>query len=152
MVAVLHRGEREKVLRFCFEKDKELIDKWHIESGRGINACVERTAQDLKGVEFYVIRDKDNEIAGWFGVEENELGKNLTGFFLCPEHRNERTKKWFVRNVENIINENFVCILYKKNERAGKFLLKYGFEIMCDRDLKIDEEPIVVYKYTLNKI
>ena len=76
----------KELLQECFITDIDLINIYHIEAGKGIEACINRTFDDLKlwNVKVFGLYE-DNEIVGYFGKEANIY---LTGFFIKPEYRN----------------------------------------------------------------
>lgn len=143
MIAI-KSGGLQKVIFECFKEDKELVDRWHIEAGKGLKKCVERTVKDLQlcdNYTFYVIKDIDNNVAGWFGIEQGSIGKFLTGFFLKPKLRTKENKEWLIKTVKNITNDTFFSGIYKRNERASKFLTNMGGELVYDKN------DILIYKF-----
>lgn len=129
-----HRiDDYKNLLSEFFESDNELIEKWHIESGNGLKACINRTHQDLRvaDVDFYVLIENNKNI-GYFGIEKNTF---LTGFFIKPEYRKKECIQMFWNIVNNHFeNKPFYCGLYTKNERALNFLFKAGAKVLFRND------------------
>lgn len=108
----------------CFATDKDLIQKWHIESGTDLETCVNRTFNDLQenNVKFFVLLE-NNHLIGYFGKELNNNSLYLTGFFIKPEFRTKENirKFWDCINTE-FMGGTFFCGVYKKNIPALNFL------------------------------
>lgn len=112
------------ILSECFSSDKDLLDKWHIESGTSLENCVNRTYNDLKqlNIEFYPLYE-DSKLIGYFCKEEVYNLSFLTGFFIKPEYR----KKEYIKEFWNIVNnkfnnKQFYAGIYEKNIPAINFL------------------------------
>lgn len=140
-ILTVHQVPKEKwrdTLFYCFSTDKELIDKWHIESGSRLNNCVNRTLKDLlicDNLVMYIIM-VDEVIAAYFCKEELYGLNAMTGFMIIPKFRNKDfiTKFWIkVMGVFNI--KEFYVGVYTKNEAAIKFLNKKGSVFIQD-DIK----------------
>lgn len=119
----IYQKEYKAILNECFSEDEELLNKYHIEAPASLSTCVEKTHLDLQNaqVQFYTLLNND-KLIGYFGME---TGTFLTGFFIKPEYRNKEIIKEFWNIVNNKFNnKEFYCGIYKKNERAMKFLEK----------------------------
>ena len=116
------------IIEDCFKTDQELLNKWHIESGNGLENCVIRTYNDLinANVKVYSLKENNNLI-GFFGIEESTY---LSGFFIKPEYRKKEyiTQFWNIVNKE-FNNKKFYSGIYKKNNKAYNFLLKNNGKI-----------------------
>jgi hypothetical protein len=120
-------------IKYCFSKDKDLLDKYHIAAGQGLDICASNTFNLLhdNNVEMFKIFDYNDNIVGFFGKEKHNV---LTGFFIAPEFRGSS-------DIWNKILENFSMpvrtAFYLKNTRAIKALNKQGFRIkqLIDTDL-----------------
>lgn len=138
----INKNQIEKLLLISFQSDKELVEKFHIESGNGIKKCMAKTQSDLlncQNLNFYKLTENE-KFCGWFGIEKF-YGKNfLTGFFIMPQNRTKEyvTKFWNI--IFSKTSGNFICGIYKKNERARKFL---------EKKLKFSEERIDNYNNKL---
>lgn len=116
----------KSVLSECFSTDPILVEKYHISAGEGLEACVEKTFEDLMkaNVSFYVV-SSEKETIGFFGIEHIDNYKALTGFFIKPEYRS--LKKDFWKTIQKTMdNKSFLCGVYNKNTRAIKFLKEMG--------------------------
>lgn len=120
-------AEYKRVLAECFVSDEGLLRKWHISSGQGLEACVEKTFADLKeaGVTFYKITSGPN-LVGYFAKEACDSHQFLTGFFLKPEFRTTEAKNEFWSLVKTELKAPFFCGLYTKNLPANKFIRSSG--------------------------
>ncbi len=121
-------GFVKDVIKQGFSSDKNLIDKWHIISGSGLDSCVNKTIEDLKtqtfsDFKFFVVLN-DEEFIGYFGVE-NE-GKYLTTIFIAPEFRNN--KKEFLKLIAPYVQDTFESAIYSKNIPCMRFFNKLGKE------------------------
>lgn len=139
--------EVKSIVQECFERDDDLVNKYHIKSGTSLEECVEDTFNVLKNFtnfdfEFYKVVDK--EICGFIGIEYS--GGHLTTFCLKKEYRTKEYKEglWNLI-VELFKGESFNCGLYSKNERAINYLLDNGCSIGM-RSL-YNEHPIVILNY-----
>lgn len=131
------------VLEDCFITDETLLSKYHIESGKGLDVCVNKTFNDFNKsyfpLTFYTLLNEE-KIVGYFCVEHLEKIKCLSGFFIKPSFRNEAIKKEFWNIVSKEMQNDFLCGLYLKNIPAIKFIEKKG-----GRPLYRDDESIIFY-------
>lgn len=118
----------EKYIREFFPLDKHLMDYYHIEAGKGVELCVNRTVKDLKdckdGLNFFLVT-LDNKEIGFFGTEKLDNLNILTTIFIKPEYR----KKEFVSEFWNKINQyfeykSFLVGVYDHNTPAILFYRK----------------------------
>jgi N-acetylglutamate synthase-like GNAT family acetyltransferase len=114
-----------QIIEDCFATDPELIEKWHLVAGDGLEACSKKTYEDMFecNVDFYCIEDNKN-LVGYYGVENYDGMKFLTGFFIKPSYRNKEYIKEFWNMIDNKMNDTYMIGIYNKNERAKNFLLK----------------------------
>lgn len=122
----LETNNYEPIIRECFDSDKDLLTKYHIEAPADLDTCVSRTVHDLMDVDrykFYSIMS-GNEVAGFFGKELVAVLPFLTGFFLKPKYRTEYGKECFWKLIKEKIGDNFMSAIYLKNTRADNFLSK----------------------------
>lgn len=113
----------------CFKTDKDLIQKWHVDSGKGLDACVKRTYKDLKSAQVRVYElKKDSELFGYFGIEKESF---LTGFFIIPKFRTKDGVTMFWNEVDNKFKDPiYYTGLYNKNIPAIKFIEKRGKKVL----------------------
>ncbi len=133
------------LLKECFSTDKNLIEKWHIDSGKDIDACVEKTFNDLQDCKVNVYQiTNDDELVGYFGKEDCEHGIFLTGFFLLPKFRTEEYKKEFWHCIALKFKEPYFCGLYEKNVPANKFIKSSGGVLV--KSTNISNNLVSVYR------
>ena len=121
-----NKQEWKKILIACFKTDKELITKHHIESGKGLYRCVNKTFEDLSNCEnllFYSIK-YEGKLCGYFGIENYEDTFFLTGFFIMPKYRNKDFVNIFWEEINKKTDGEFITGIYKKNDKAKMFLEK----------------------------
>jgi hypothetical protein len=123
------------VIQNNFKLDKDLIDMYHIESGKGYEICSLRTYNDLKdktdpSFKFYGVY-KEDELIGFFGTE---LGYYVNTIFVKPEYRNKETMSNFYKCLTDIAGDTFVTALYSKNTRAIDFYLRNNGNIVAEID------------------
>lgn len=123
-------------IKECFETDLKLISTYHIYSGDSLDSCVDKTFTDLDNIKerlsFYKI-NIDNKLIGFFGIEDLESIKALTGFFLKPEYRHLKNEFWKAISQE-IKDKYFLCGIYQKNTRAKNFLEQMNGKIAISDD------------------
>jgi ribosomal protein S18 acetylase RimI-like enzyme len=140
--------EYKDIIKECFSSDENLLNKWHIESGNGLDACVSNTYAVMKdsNVEFFTVTE-ESKIIGYFG-RECAIGNvvYLTGFFVKPEYRNKECLKEYWNLLLSKMGQKFYCGVYQKNKPAIDFLLKNNakrvYELYYNKSLifKIEEE------------
>lgn len=59
--------------------------------------------------------------------------------------RDTKTKESFFSHIKKLMNDDFLCIFYKRNERGLKWLTKMGMTIEFEQEH--DGHPLVVLKY-----
>jgi hypothetical protein len=143
---VQDRKEIKSVVEKCFSGDDELINKYHIKAGTCLEDCVEDTCNVLENYtcwdfEFYKIIDKD--VIGFIGFEPSI--SHLTTFCLIKEHRTEKNKKGMWTFINYLLPEGFNSALYKKNERAIKYLTHNGCTVKSES--VYNNEPIVILNF-----
>lgn len=123
--------EYRRILAECFVSDNALLNQWHVRSGRGLEACVERTFEDLKGadVTFFKVTEGTN-LVGYFAKETPSRHDFLTGFFIKPEFRTKEAKAEFWNLVRSQMSARFYCGLYTKNLPANKFIKSSGGSVI----------------------
>lgn len=125
----LEISEIEPMIRKCYESDNDLINKFHVIAGSGLDSCIKRTVSEFKEMNLTIYTlEKDGKFFGYFGDELYDSGRNLTGFFIMPEFRKDKTDFW--KEVKNHFNEDVNIGIFTKNARASKFLLSGGCELI----------------------
>lgn len=116
----------------CWSKDQDLIEKYHVCAGKGLNECVMSTVMCLKNdvdkktfVLYKVMLG--SKLIGFFGKEEIQIPL-LTTFFVMPEYRKYEHMSLFVNAIKSKFEgAPFYCSLYSNNSRAINWLIKNGF-------------------------
>jgi hypothetical protein len=113
-----------------YSTDAELIQKWHIRAGEGIETCVDDTWDLIKDHERYLYD------FGYFSIDrDGDIVPRLGGFFIKPEHRNTENKQLLYREICSKMPGVFLSALHNKNTRAIKFLTSFsGSEIVAITD------------------
>jgi len=118
------------IIKDLFPKDKQLMDYYHVYSGKGEDICVEKTIHDIskfdKSFKFYKVILK-NKLIGFFGIEYNN---NLSTLFLLPEYRKRDYVKNYWNLIKNHLQKPFYSALYSKNKPCIDFFIKNGAKII----------------------
>lgn len=122
-----------------FQNDMDLFQKYHYLNTQDEKTCSFHTFKsviefcDTYAGEFFEVLIEDIVIG--FTVISKPYNI-LYSFAINIEHRNiDNLATWF-EMVSFLLQENFTCLLYAKNERAIEFLVKNGMYIFQkDEDL-----------------
>ncbi len=144
MIAKRATGYRE-IIAECFAEDEPLINKWHLEAGKGLEACAEATYRDMRdaGVDFFEVTEKGERV-GYFGRELFRGNEFLTGFFVRPKFREKKFMRRFWQLVSLRLASPFYCGLYEKNEPAIAFINKNNGKEVARVESR--REPAVFFK------
>jgi hypothetical protein len=83
----------------------------------------------------------DDRFCGYVVVCEQR--KLLVSFGL--KHRETETKNSFFTHIKRLLEDEFICIVYKNNVRSIKWLNSMGMTSECD--IEHDGHPLTVLKY-----
>lgn len=113
------------IIKKCFAADQDLVEKWHIMAGQGLERCVDVTFADMSGanVEFKVVYEQ-KDLVGYFGKECVPSGEYLTGFFVMPKYRTKEDLKEFWALIKSEFGPEFFCGLYQRNQPAIDFITR----------------------------
>lgn len=113
----------ESVIRECYSSDKDVVNKFHVVAGQGLDNCVKRTVNDLimNDVNVYKLLNQDGTLLGYFGEKYGWL----VGFFLMPQFRQDH-KNVFWNTIKSHLGDKFKIGIFSKNSRAKSFLIKNG--------------------------
>lgn len=128
-IEIINKSEYEETIKSLFSEDPLLINKFHINFGKGINSCVERTVSDMMSFENYILFGIKHEgkIISFFGKETINENDFLTGFFIKVNYRVKDFVLRFWEIVENTFkSKNLFSCVYEHNKRAIDFLSKKG--------------------------
>ena len=143
---VQERKEIKSIVEKCFNGDNDLIEKFHIKAGTCLEDCIEDTCNVLENYtcwdfEFYKVIDK--EVIGFIGIEP--MISHLTTFCLIKERRTKENKEKLWELIGELLPGGFNCGLYKKNERAIKYLITNGCTVK--RESVYNNEPIIILNF-----
>jgi hypothetical protein len=146
LVQVQHWEDIKSIVEECFSGDEDLLNKYHIKAGRGLDECVADTYNVLKmytafDFEFYKI--DDDGLVGFIGVEPSI--RHLTTFCLKKQCRTKENKWKLWEMINSFFEKGFMCGIYKRNSRAIKFLTDNGCVIF--KETEINGHPIVVIDF-----
>lgn len=135
----------KEILTDCFQADCDLLKRWHIFSGRGLKACVDKTFKDLKTarVMMFSLR-KSGRLCGYFCRENCDGHQFLTGFFLKPEYRTPEGRAEFWNVIQQEFRKPFYCGLYDKNQPAKRFIESRG--AMLVKKVEVQDGLAALYK------
>lgn len=130
----------------CFASDRELIERWHIAAGQGLQACIDRTMNDVKAFHpsfrFHRL-EREGKLLAYWGTEFDHY---INLIFVKPECRNASFMKAFWEHVTSGLPKTFYSAVYSKNRPAVGFYLRRGGELEEFR-----HEGARVSAFTFNK-
>jgi hypothetical protein len=132
MVAIPIQSYRD-VLFECFSEDEAFLNRWHIEAGKGINACVDTTLADLQlsNATFCIVHE-ESDLVGYFAKEVLPESTFLCAFFVRPKYRTKEFLQQFWQLVKSHFNSSFYVGLFDRNIPAIKFISKNNGEpVQC---------------------
>lgn len=121
--------EYKTLLTELYKEDDDLLNKYHISSGKGLEYCVDKTVRDFLSFSSYKLYKilVDNQVVAFFGKEYVDGIWFMTGFFIKINYRTKNFVYLFWKNVKKTFSQKHIyCNIYKKNTRAQKFLEKNG--------------------------
>jgi hypothetical protein len=133
------------LLKECFESDPILLEKFHIYAGQGLDACVNKTYQDLQEMNVTLFKiEKNSELVGYFAKELFDSKEYLTGFFIVPKFRTKEFKNEFWNLIKKEFKPSFFCGLFEKNIPANKFIKSNGGKIV--KQCMISDGSAILYE------
>jgi hypothetical protein len=131
-----------QIVRTMFSLDQDLIEKYHIYAGKGLEACCDKTIEDLKKADesfkLFSIKDED-EIIGFFGKERTNY---LNTIFIHPEYRTKEKMGEIWELIKSEFPKVFYTALYKVNERAINFYLRNKGKVI--KEMNVNNNLIVL--------
>ena len=118
----------KSILTELYKTDPELIEKFHVCHGQGLEKCVERTYNDLLVAETEYLYN-GTDVIGYYSLERSPYGTFLSGFFIKPAYRKDQIK-W--EEIYNNLPLNTYCGLYTCNKRAIRFFEKKNYNKISD--------------------
>lgn len=143
MIRVQKWEEVEEIIKDCFSGDEDLLNKYHIKAGHGLDECVSDTINVLKNYtsfDFEFYKMEEEEPVGFIGIEPSL--KYLTTFCVKKEYRG-KVDLW--KHILELMGDEFKCALYGKNTRAINFLLRNGCRVV--KEGLYDNETIIILNY-----
>jgi hypothetical protein len=143
-MTIIETKEHEDLLKgisIAFEDDDKLINDYHIIGGN-YEVCVNDTynriltESKISELHKYLVTNKEGYIIGFIVVSLQY--QILYSFGLNIKFRKEFSEEFF-NKISDLLYNCFGCGLYNKNERAIKFLLRNGMEIVLH-----DEEKTIL--------
>ncbi len=136
----------EPIIREAYASDQALLDKWHIISGSGLDACVKDTITALTketypDFAFHVLED-NGLFVGYFGNEADR--SYLNTFFIAPEQRSRKLEIW--QAVVGAMEPAFLSAIYSKNTPCMRFYEKMGKPIQTFR-VPGRKESVTLFKF-----
>lgn len=134
----------EPIIRDAYASDKSLVEKWHIVSGQGLDACVDDTMEALENETFedfifYVVEDSSGFL-GYFGVECG--GAYLTTIFISPSKRSQKLEFW--KAITPFLNNEFQAAIYSKNLPCIAFYEQVG---KIQNNFKHNDKDLTLFKF-----
>lgn len=113
-------------LKYCYDKDNDLINKYHQKAGEGIDVCIEDELNVIKNnnVQIFKMYDVNDNLIGYFGKQSENT---LTGYFILPEYR--KSQEIHTKILDSFTKPTYTAV-YLKNIPALKFLKKNNFEFV----------------------
>lgn len=125
----------------CYKTDEKLLSTYHAIAPCSLEEASKHTIDtllDIANVNKYAMFrvEYDGELMGYYGLEVlpiQGIGKMqmVTGFFLKPKFRSDIFKKMFVSEIRSKFpQEKFMTVILSKNERALRFFMNQGAEVL----------------------
>lgn len=116
-------------IKTVFAEDKAVYDLYdpnvEVKNIDDIVANILQKTTEYKAPVIYKEVYLGNELAGYFFYREGML----ISFGLNVKFRTRHYKKDFFRTIKKEIGSHFFCVLWTKNSRAIRYLLKMGMQI-----------------------
>lgn len=144
MFAIKQSHQLRDYIYQAYASDKDLIAKWHITSGAGLDSCVDKTVSDLgkdtyPDFKFFVV-EENGSFVGYFG---NELdGKYLTTIFVTPTMRKRKLEFW--KAITGYLANDFQSAIYSKNVPCIKFFSKLG---RVEKNLTLHGNDVTLFSF-----
>lgn len=132
-ISKINRKVLQEAIAISFYQDKVAFDMYDP------NVKVETLNDIVENILFKIgtypdaifmgIYDK-NKLIGYFVYKE----KQLISFALAKEYRTRSYLREFFKVIKTTIKGNFMCLLWAKNIRAIKYLMKNKMEIINQND------------------
>ncbi len=143
MKVCLSKAVRQSIEE-CFATDQDLLDQWHIESGNGLENCVDRTMRDVAkfdhSFKFFTVHE-GNSLVGYWGIE---FGQYINLIFVKPGFRTKDFMAKFWDEIKKSVCEPFYTAVYSKNIPAIRFYGKLGKEL---GSIRIEGNPAILFEF-----
>lgn len=125
--------ELKNAISISFTNDDKIFDFFdpnvEVETLEDIVGNVLEKIKTYENAIYYGIYE-NQEIIGYFVYKESQL----ISFALSMEYRIRKYLREFFKIIRKTIGKHFMCLLWNKNIRAVKFLLKHDMEIINQND------------------
>lgn len=148
MMSIVPSTHIRETVAECFSLDQALISKFHIYSGKGLDACIEKTVDDLEAapeLSFFLLMDEE-ALVGYFGKESSNY---LSTIFIHPKYRDRESigKVW--NQICSEFPSEFYTSIFKKNEPAVRFFTRNGTQI---DEFSLGTDKALAFKFTTGEI
>lgn len=120
----------KKYVEIAYKDDNDLLTKYHIDNYNFEQAVdvtmqmISLTSKDVKMSFFGVVNNNEN--IGYLCVFSN----NLYSFGINIKKRTKEVLSEFWSSIKEVLGNSFICMLFKNNIRAIKYLQKCGMVII----------------------
>lgn len=134
-IEILHKEVLYECIYSAFAGDKKLIEKYHV-VGDNLEDCVRDTHNKIIEtsnqipLDWYALVDEEKAIGYLVVSVENNL---LYSFGLNIDYRQNYSDLLFEK-ISELLDENFICLLWNKNVRAINYLLRNGMKIKQENE------------------
>lgn len=144
---IVKEQDYEQIVRNTFEDDYELFEFYHYITGdkdKALKDTIQKIVNFKDEVpnasyEFFAVKDEGGAI-GYFSIANSKI---LHSFGLELRYRTKQNLNDFIRLIKEQKVE--LCMLYSKNKRAIKFLIKNGF--VFQNEIEYESDKITILKY-----
>ena len=126
-------NQLRKAIEVSFNNDNFIFDFYDPNSKvENLTEIVDDILNKINTYEkpfYFGIYDKE-KLIGYFVYKESQL----ISFALAKEYRVRKYLREFFKIIKNQIKGHFSCVLWAKNTRAIKYLLKHKMEVIKQND------------------
>lgn len=120
-----------QTIRDFYIHDSEFLSKYHSESSKGLDACIQSCVDgfkdySIKDAEMFMVLSDDKQV-GFFTLLNDKFlnSKNLYQFFILPEYRTKEIKSEMINLVMKTTGEfKVIAAVYNQNLPVMRFYSK----------------------------
>jgi hypothetical protein len=116
-------------MRKVFLSDEKLASTYHILSGHSMEECIQNTTKTIQDADSMVYLSYYVCEVGYAIFYDNIL----YSFGINKEDRTQENKEEFFKFVKSMSD---TCFLWKKNERAIRFMNSIGFNLIEEMEIE----------------